>query len=175
MSTLLEQADARSTVFDDCMLCVCFCQTAAALLGIGQCKQFYKDFLGLLKRANYAKQNKHIVKFSSHRHKYHRTSWLCRMKGFVCGAGNVISQSSSIPGPLHSRTCTDPGKDKDKMSILYHENLVPFTAVMPDEGCNGKSQTDKNLNLNISVLKKKYTHSCGCCHRSEESYCCKDS
>lgn len=108
MSILLEQADARSTVFDDCMLCVCFCQTAAALLGIGQCKQFYKDFLGLLKRANYAKQNKHIVKFSSHRHKYHRTSWLCGMKGFACGAGNVISQSSSIPGPLHSRTCTDP-------------------------------------------------------------------
>lgn len=88
---------------------VCVFLSGGSITGIGQCKQFQKHFLGLLKRANYAKQNKHIEKSSSLLHKYHGTSWLCGMKGIVCRAVYAISQNSSIPGPPRSRTCTDPG------------------------------------------------------------------
>lgn len=89
----------RSTVLDDCMLCVCFCQ-AAALLGVGQCKQFYTYFLGLLKRANYAKQNKHIEKSWSHLHKCHETSRLCGMEGLVCRAAMSSARIQVFQGHL---------------------------------------------------------------------------
>lgn len=91
------------------LLCVCVSVRQQHCWELGSAKQFYKRFLGLLKRANYAKQNKHSEKSSSHLHKYHGTSWLCGMKGLVCRTVYAVSQNSSIPGPPRSRTCTDPG------------------------------------------------------------------
>lgn len=91
----------------------CFCQ-AAALLGIGQCKQvffckqFYEHFLGLLKRANYAKQKStlrslHLIRTNT------MESRFCGMKAFAGRALHAVSPNSSTPGPPRSRTCTDPG------------------------------------------------------------------
>lgn len=116
-------------VRDLATVAVCVFLSGGSITGIGQCKQFQKHFLGLLKRANYAKQNKHIEKSSSLLHKYHGTSWLCGMKGIVCRAVYAISQNSSIPGPPRSRTCTDPGKQEGKVSAQEYLNAVPSKAI----------------------------------------------
>lgn len=137
----------RSTVFDDCMLCVRFHQ-AAALLELGSASSFINTFFGLLKRANYAKQNKHIEKCSSHLHKYHGTSWLCGMNGLVCRPVYAVSQNSSIPGPPRSRTCTDPGKKmgQNVSSVISpRQLLLLLEQLCQDRILIGRNHTEKDL------------------------------
>lgn len=73
-----------NTAFNNCHVVWCmlvWVSGSGIIVENGQCKQFYKHLLGLLKRANYTKQYKHNTeKSSSHLHRFHEAT--C----FVCGA-----------------------------------------------------------------------------------------
>lgn len=124
------QRPGMTTVFKDCRVVWCtflWVSSSGAVVENGQCKRFEKHLFGLLKRASYTEQYKHHTEESASRlHRYHDATCFVRggeWRSLAC-AVCAINRNSSIPKPLHSRTCIDPEKSTETHKVSYRWNLI---------------------------------------------------